>query len=390
LKPLGGPPTGGVEPERFEVTVATQRLRIFAETRAFWAEVEDGIERATSTVWLSTFIYIDDLLGRDFGERLARAAARGVDVRLLYDSRGSSEADPAFFEALSERGVQVKCYRPWRVARFWRYFPRDHGRLLVIDDCAYTGGINWREEWLPRERGGGDWHDVAVGVRGACVLDFRRAYELRWQEAETLGPTSDHVTEPPDAAVALLADSPHSYPVIFERMCARIARAKQRIWIENSYCVPPRDLLNALCDAAARGVSVKLLQPAHTDLPIVQTITRGEYRAWRKRKLLVYEYQPNVLHAKLALIDDDWGTVGSFNAIAPGLWWANETNLVVQDAGFVDALRRLFEQDLTRSELVDAAWLARESWAVRIWRRFAAVVYRGLERLDVLLGPRRR
>jgi cardiolipin synthase len=372
-----------------EVTVDAQRLRLFAETRAFWAEVDDAVERATTTVWLSTFIYVDDLLGREFGDRLARAAARGVDVRLLYDSRGSSEADPAFFEELAARGVSVKCYRPWRLARFWRYFPRDHGRLLVIDGAAYTGGINWREDWLPLERGGGGWHDVAVGVVGACVEDFRRAFALRWKEADTLGPTSDHVTQPVDAPVALLADSPNSYPIIFERMCARIARAKERVWIENSYCVPPRALLKALCEAAARGVSVKLLQPAHTDLPIVQTITRGEYRSWLARRLLVYEYQPAVLHAKLALIDDDWGTVGSFNAIAPGLWWANETNLVVRDAAFASALRRIFEGDLAKSRPVDGAWLAEQPRRWRIWRRFADVVFRLLERLDVLLGPRR-
>lgn len=373
-----------------EVTVDEQRLRLFAGTRAFWDEVDAGVERATTTVWLSTFIYVDDLLGREFGERLARAAARGVDVRLIYDSRGSSEADPAFFESLAARGVRVKCYRPWRVARFWRYFPRDHGRLLVIDGSAYTGGINWREEWLPLERGGGGWHDVAVGVQGACVQDFRRAFELRWREADSLGRTSDHVTVPADAPVALLADSPHSYPIIFERMCARIARAKERVWIENSYCVPPRALLDALCAAAARGVSVKLLQPAHTDLPIVQTITRGEYRSWLEQRLLVFEYQPNVLHAKLALIDDDWGTVGSFNAIAPGLWWANETNLVVRDVAFASALRRVFEQDLAQSLAIDAAWLGRQTIVWRIWRRFAAIVYRLLERLDVLFGPRRR
>jgi cardiolipin synthase len=259
-----------------------------------------------------------------------------------------------------------------------------------IDEQAYTGGINWRDDWLPLERGGGGWHDVAVGVSGACVRDFRAAFELRWTEAETLGATADHVTEPPEAKVALLADSPHSFPVIFERMCAQIAKAKRRIWIENSYCVPPRALLDALSRAAARGVSVKLLQPAHTDLPIVQTITRGEYRAWRRRGLLLFEYQPNVLHAKFALIDDDWGTVGSFNAIAPGLWWANETNLVVKDATFTEALADVFEHDLQQSLAVDDAWLARESWPRRAWQSFAATIYRLLERLDVVLGPRLR
>jgi cardiolipin synthase len=283
----------------------------------------------------------------------------------------------------------VKCYRPWRVARFWRYFPRDHGRLLLIDELAFTGGVNWRNDWWPAARGGGDWHDVSVSVMGPCVTDFRIAYEQRWREAETLGQVVDHVTPELEPDVELIADSPSSLPVIFERLCERIRSAKRRIWIENSYCVPPRPLLDALCNAVARGVDVKLIQPAHTDLAIVQTITRGDYGSWLNGGLAVYEYEPRVLHAKFAIIDDDWSTVGSFNAISPGLWWANETNLVIRDADFARTLARVFELDLSQSVLVDAAWLARQPIWLRLWRAFALFIYRSLERLDFLLGPKR-
>lgn len=376
--------------DRYELDTARHRLTLYGETAPFWTDVEAALEAARHCVWVSTFIYHSDELGRDFGERLARAAARGLDVRLLYDSRGSSDADPQFFEQLAARGVRVKCYRPWRLARFWRYFPRDHGRLLVIDDLAFTGGVNWRNDWWPAARGGGDWHDVSVSVVGSCVADFRIAYELRWHEAETLGKVRDHVSPDGEADVALIADSPSSLPVIFERMCQRIARAEHRIWIENSYCVPPRPLLDALCRAVARGVDVKLLQPAHTDLAIVQTITRGDYGTWLKGGLRVYEYHPRVLHAKFAVIDDDWSTVGSFNAISPGLWWANETNLVVRDHGFASALAQVFELDLAQSAAIDAAWLERQPLWLRIWRAFAIFIYRTLERLDVLVGPKRR
>lgn len=376
--------------DRYELDTARHRLTLYGETAPFWADVEAALEAARQCVWVSTFIYHSDELGRDFGERLIRAAARGLDVRLLYDSRGSSDADPEFFEQLAARGVQVKCYRPWRLARFWRYFPRDHGRLMVIDALAFTGGVNWRNDWWPAARGGGDWHDVSVSAVGPCVADFRIAYELRWQEAETLGKVTDHVSPERDADVTLIADSPSSLPVIFERMCQRIARAEHRIWIENSYCVPPRPLLDALCRAVARGVDVKLLQPAHTDLAIVQTITRGDYGTWLKGGLRVYEYQPRVLHAKFAVIDDDWSTVGSFNAISPGLWWANETNLVIRDHGFASALAQVFELDLAQSAAIDAAWLERQPLWLRIWRAFAIFIYRTLERLDVFVGPKRR
>ena len=224
---------------------------------------------------------------------------------------------------------------------------------------------------------------------GPCVADFGVAYEQRWREAETLDGVVDHVSPELEPDVELIADSPSSLPVIFERLVERIERAERRVWIENSYCVPPRPLLRALCVAVERGVDVKLLQPAHTDLPIVQTITRGEYARWIEDGLRVYEYQPRVLHAKFAVIDDDWSTVGSFNAISPGLWWANETNLVVRDAGVAATLAHVFELDLSQSAIIDAAWLARQAVWVRLWRAFAIFVYRCLERIGLLVGPQR-
>jgi cardiolipin synthase len=135
-------------------------------------------------------------------------------------------------------------------------------------------------------------------------------------------------------------------------------------------------------------VDVKLLQPAQTDLPIVQTITRGDYARWIKDGLRVYEYEPRVLHAKFAVIDEDWSTVGSFNAISPGLWWANETNLVIRDSAFARALAQVFELDLAQSAPIDAAWLRRQPIWRRFGRAFAIFVYRCLERLDVILGPK--
>jgi cardiolipin synthase len=378
-----------VSSDRYSVETARHRLVLYGETAPFWEDVETALDAALGCIWVSMFIYHDDSLGRDFGERLVSAAARGVEVRLLYDSVGSSEADPRFFEQLAARGVRVKCYRPWRLSRFWRYFPRDHGRILLIDELAFTGGVNWREEWWPAARGGGDWHDVSVAAAGPCVADFRVAFEQRWREADTTGDVSDHLTPELGPDVELIADSPQSLPVIFERLCERIGRAERRIWIENSYCVPPHRLLEALCAAVVRGVDVRLLQPAKTDLPIVQTVTRGDYARWLQGGLRVYEYEPRVMHTKFAVIDDDWSTVGTFNAISPGLWWANETNLVVRDRNFATAVARVFELDLAQSQSVDEGWLSRQPFWARLWRAFAILVYRGLERFDILLGPKR-
>jgi cardiolipin synthase len=113
-------------------------------------------------------------------------------------------------------------------------------------------------------------------------------------------------------------------------------------------------------------VDVKLLQPAKTDLPIVQLITRGDYPRWLAGGLLVYEYQPRVLHAKLAIIDDEWSTVGTFNAITPGLWWANETNLIIVDRSFASAVYRGLERLASRASCRGRARRGRRAGAPRL------------------------
>ena len=151
--------------------------------------------------------------------------------------------------------------------------------------------------------------------------------------------------------------------------------------MENSYCVPPKALLVALSEAARRGVDVQLITPGQSDLPIVQAATRGEYRRWLRSGLCVFEYQPRVMHSKFALIDESWATVGTFNAMSPGVWWANETNVIVRDASFVSELARVFTVDLAQSQRVTPATCAARPLGTRIWEGCVARAYRAVELL---------
>jgi len=366
---------------------------LFPEPMPLFETLERSIARARERVWLETYIYRDDAMGAFFAALLERAAARGVDVRLLYDPQGSRGTSRAFFRHLAEAGVQVRAYRPFRLARKrWTYWPRDHGRTVVVDDAAYTGGINWGIEWWSRELGGEGWHDVSVGLRGPCVLDFMRVFEMRWEEASHVDCISDHAPHVGTVDVELIADSPASRSIIVERLCAQVRAARRRVWIENAYCIPPRVLLDALTRAARRGVDVRLLMPAETDLPIIRTITRGEYADWLRRGLVVLEFQGRVMHSKFAIVDDDWATVGTFNAMTPGIWWANETNVVVHDRRFADELARVFERDVARSIVITLGWTRQRPRHRRLWERFAAALYRLVERTlvtarRVLRGP---
>lgn len=370
-----------------DVQTASHELRLYPDPGPFFQELKAQISGASRRVWIETYIYRDDALGAAFARHLAEAAQRGLDVRLLYDPQGSRGSSDGFFDALARSGVQTRAYRPWRLARKrWLYWPRDHGRTVIVDQHAYTGGMNWGREWLPRDEGGDDWHDVILGIQGPTVEDCEKLFLQRWAEASERDDVIDIVGS--DAHdVQLVADSAAHSGIILQRLCEAIHAAEQRVWIENSYCVPPQLLLSALAGAVRRGVDVQLLVPGHSDLPSIQAVTRGEYRAWLKSGLCVCEYQPRVMHSKFALIDADWATVGTFNAISPGIWWANETNFIVHDRAFVAALARVFEDDVRQSERITLATVASRPWHLRLWERTLAALYRAVEAVVVALRP---
>lgn len=363
------------------VRTRQHELTLYPDPGPLFEAFERLIVTASRRVWLETYIYRDDQLGRPFADLLASAAQRGLDVRLLYDPQGSRETRRSFFPGLAARGVLVRAYRPWRLAsKRWTYWPRDHGRILIIDDVAHTGGINWGMEWLPRAQGGEEWHDVSLGVSGPAVRDFAFVFSSRWAEASERNDIADYAGSD-DADVQFVADSPAHGNIILQRLCAAVDRARWRVWLENSYCVPPKVLLSALSSAAQRGVDVHVLVPGQSDLPIIQAATRGEYLTWVRGGLRVCEYQSRVMHSKFAVIDDDWATVGTFNAMSPGVWWANETNVIVREPAFIRQLARVFERDSAQSVPVTPEWLARRPRSVRLWERVVASAYRLLEAL---------
>lgn len=370
----------------------SHRLALFPDSSALFRLLEERIRRATRRVWLETYIYRDDALGRRFGGAFEGAARRGVEVRLLYDANGSRGASATFFRALREWGVDARPFRPSSV--MWqrlRFAPRDHGRVVIVDDAAFTGGLNWGNEWVSEAEGGEGWHDVAVGVEGPCVADFERIFRIRWDEAGgSRAGFADYSTHGRYAGIELIADAPNRTPLLLRRLEAAVRAARRRVWIENSYCAPPRSLLDALYAAAARGIEVRLVLPAQSDLPSIQAVARGEYAAWLRRGLHVHEYQPAVLHSKFALVDDDWSMVGTYNANTIGLRFANETNLIVTERRFVAELAAVFARDLAQCHAVSLESTQARRWSVRLHQAALAKTYRAAEWVMSQGEPRSR
>jgi len=324
----------------------------------------EAIEGAKRQVLLEMYWFASDGIGRKFARALADAAARGVEVALIYDSLGSWESDFGMFEELANAGVKVHEYNPvmpwhnrFRLAKMTR---RDHRKFLVVDgEIGFTGGINIADHWQPDDQDGHAWRDDMARLEGPVVAGLSGIFLRNWRR-ETDVPLA---VEP--AAGMPKQSGPQKVRVLGENFARHrreivhaylknLYRAERRVWIANSYFVPDRMVVRALKRAARRGADVRVLVPGVSDVEIVRHASRAVWGGLMRHGVRVFEWQRNMLHAKTAVIDGRWSTIGTFNMDARSLRSNLEVNVAVSDEGFAAVMEQSFERDLEVSREVDS------------------------------------
>jgi cardiolipin synthase A/B len=348
-------------------------MRVLGDMGAYADEVLSRIEHARASVDLECFIIRDDPLGQALARSLARAAARGVSCRLIYDPLGCRSTPRSFFRELTVRGVTVRRYGWLGSALLGRPGARNHARLVIVDgQMAYTGGHAWGREWLPADGGGGGWRDVCCRLEGELATDFFRLFEQHWLQAAGRAGIRDYDSGVRAGAVRLISDAPVKRSLILGRYLEAVSRARQRVWLANAYFYPPPGLLRALTRARRRGVEVKVLVPGTSDLPVIRRAARSQYLRWMADGLDIWEYQDvAMMHAKYALVDDDWCLVGTFNANAVSTAFAIEVAVESTASEAARQVERELCRDFARSHRVDASGLARRNLKDRILDRLA-------------------
>jgi len=344
--------------ERF---VEGNRVTLLRDGAEAFPAMRAAIERAEQQVLLEMYWFASDATGRAFAAALRRAAARGVQVAVLYDAVGSWESDPGLFADLAAAGVEVVEFhplRPWaRHFRPERVTRRDHRKLLVVDGrVGYTGGVNLADQWAPPAEGGGGWRDDVVEVVGPAATALGALFRQTWTAQG--GPPLRVPGEPAAPAgghrVRVLGDGRlYRRRAIVRAYLMNMARARERIWIRNSYFVPDPRIVRALVRAVHRGVDVRVLVPGISDVEIVRHASRAVWSRLMRHGVRIYEWTENVLHAKSALVDDRWATIGTFNLDYWSLFNNLEVNVSVLDAGFAAVMEASFEQDFARAIPVD-------------------------------------
>ncbi|HSP78995.1 MAG TPA: cardiolipin synthase ClsB [Myxococcaceae bacterium] len=319
-----------------------------------------AIRGAHRYVHLETYMFITDAVGALFGEALAAAAERGVHVRVLYDALGSWTSRRSFFEALRARGVDIRPFKPLRgLGRGLRHLlRRDHRKLLVVDgEVAFIGGVNISAHWAPEGQGGA-WRDDVMRVEGPVVdvlerrfvATWRMAFQDRFRSRRELRRQQRQREGPREGVCLAVLSSRRS---IHRAYLHAIARARRSVLVAAGYFIPDRKLMAALREAARRGVEVRLLLSGKSDHPWLVHATRAFYEKLLTSGVRIFEWQRCVLHAKTAVVDGVWGTIGSFNLERLSLLFNHEVNAVFADPRLGRELEDSFRADCQHCREVD-------------------------------------
>ena len=362
-----------------------------------------AIAQARHDVWLATYIFHDDAAARAVAEALCAAAQRGVQVQVVVDGFGAKASLAMLRQRFDAAGVQLAVFRP--VDRWWQLLHpgqlrRLHQKLAVIDtDVAYVGGINIIDDRYDLNHGQSDLPrlDFAVQVRGPIVDAIEQTARAMWTRAavgadwrEVLGAlvrsadprararevlermrilppslaTAGQEPMPPVLAAFLVRDNLHQRRVIERAYVEAIQRARDRVDIICPYFYPGRAFRRALCKAAARGVVVRLLLQGKADYRFAALAAQVLYDELLSAGVQIHEYTPAFLHAKVAVVDRDWATVGSSNIDPLSLLLNLEANVIVHDPGFAAALALRFESAVSVSTAIVRPPDGRGWWSV--------------------------
>jgi cardiolipin synthase A/B len=342
-------------------------VRLLHDGRQAFPAMLEAIAQARRQVLLEMYWFDSDAVGRRFAAELTQARQRGVEVAIIYDSVGSIGADRGMFAALEAAGAHVLEYNPvapWRRRfrlSFTRLSRRDHRKILVVDgSTGFTGGLNLARQWAPLEEDGGGWRDDMMRIDGPAVTGLSHCFHRVWRRHQV--PQLLHLhAEPRDPAlgerllpVRILGERyfRHRHEIASD-YAARIYAAKKTVYIANSYFVPDASVRRALVRAARRGVDVRVIVPAHSDVEAVKFAGRAQYSRLLKAGVRIYEWQDGMFHSKTAVIDGEWCTTGTFNFDYMSLHYNLEVNASVLDAELSAEVERSFCDDLNSSREIE-------------------------------------
>lgn len=336
----------------------------------------EALRSAKESICLETYILAADATGDRFKSVLIERAQAGVAVRIIYDAVGSFGLPGSWVDDLRAAGCEVIDFNPiapWR-ARF-RLSHRDHRKIIVVDNAvAFTGGLNISNDYASVDDGGVGWHDMHCRVVGPIVIDLARMFRRSWLRAGG----SDYPAPPSVAAAAkhtgtsfvrLIDNTRRRQRSTTRRAYLHVLRAaREAVWISNAYFLPDRGLRRAMTRAARRGVDVRVMVPGNSDVRVIEWASLYVLRGLAKQGVKVMRWRGPMMHAKTAVVDRTWSTIGSYNFDSMSRFNNLEVTVEILDEAVAQALVVNYERDMQNADPYDAASWAKLPW----WKKALA------------------
>jgi cardiolipin synthase len=365
MRALGGSASADV--------IRGNRITVLQNGVEIFPALLEAIESARHSVHFSTFIYSSGHIPIQFANAFSAAAKRGVEVRMVFDKRGSKKVSPELMSQMRKAGCNIKWFRPIRWYSWTRYNHRTHRKLLIIDGTlAFTGGVGIADEWIGNADSPTHWRDTHVRVLGPAVASVQAAFVDNWNEATGELPIDEKYFPKLSSAGETSMCGIQSNPVFGassaqRSMAVMIAGATHRLWIANAYFVPPTPFAQALRDAEARGVDVKILLPGrYHDQPAVRRASRRTWGSLLEGGVELYEYEPTMMHCKIVIVDSSVTSIGSINFDPRSFALNAEFGIVALDRALAKQMEDAFVEDLRYSRRVSADDLRRLPFYERV------------------------
>ncbi|HSC40425.1 MAG TPA: phospholipase D-like domain-containing protein [Chitinophagaceae bacterium] len=355
------------------------RVRLIHGGKEYFDRLKEIIDHARESIHLQVYIYADDATGKQVADALIAAAGRGVAVYLLADGYASQHLSSSFIRRLQQSGIHFRFFEPVFRSRHYYFGRRLHHKLMVADGLyALAGGINISNSYNDMP-GHPAWLDFALYLEGdaakdLCVLCWKTWYGFPSPVDDTpcqANPALLNI-QPEEACLVRMRrnDWVRGRNQVSKSYLEIFSQATSQLIVVSSYFLPGRVFRKNLYAAVERGVKVKLVLAGVSDVMLAKQAERYIYRRLLRKNIEIYEYRRSVLHGKLAICDDSWMTLGSYNVNNISAFASIELNLDVNNPVFTASVRQgieeIIENDCTR--VTEKSFYRRNHYLLRLWQ----------------------
>jgi cardiolipin synthase len=358
------------------------RLTILRNGCEIFPAMLETIGSARECINFSTYVYWTGDIASRFAHALAARASEGIEVNVLLDAQGCTKMDRGLIEHMRAAGATVIWFRPPHWYNPHKLNKRMHRRLLIVDGrIGFMGGVGIAEQWTGNAEDPEHERETHLRIEGPAVRDVLGGFLENWTEATSSLLPASHFPDIDtfeDGIPVQVARTVSTSGIrgLEEILWASVVGAKERLWITTAFFAPRRAFVDALCDAAGRGVDVRILTGGpHQDKQLAREAGHSSYQRLLESGVRIFEYQQAKMHAKVITIDGIWANVGSSNFDNRSLSLNDEINISMQHASVVTELERQFRDDLKGSHELDFQSWSRRPFGKRV-REYATELIR--------------